>query len=147
MKRRAGQRAGGFTLIEALATIAVMMIVIPVLLQGFALADGIALATQQTADATALAQSTMEELIATQNWQLGSTAGEETINATKYQWDAMLSAYETDQNVQTLTLTVYWERRGVPRSVALTTIVYLPGSTVSSTTTDGLTGGGLGGLP
>jgi type II secretory pathway pseudopilin PulG len=147
MKRSFGKGSRGFTLIEALATIAVMMIVIPVLLQGFTLADAIALSTQQTADATALAQSTLEELIATENWRLGSTAGEETVNATKFQWDAMLGDFEGEQNVQTLTLTVYWERRGIPRSIALTTIVFYPGSTVSTTTTTDEVLQGLGGMP
>jgi type II secretory pathway pseudopilin PulG len=144
MKGLRRSSARGFTLIEALAAIAVMMIVVPVILEGFSIADAISLTTQQTADATALAQSRMEELIATQNWQMGTVSGEETINATRYQWDAVLSDFEAEQNVQTLTLTVRWERRMVARSLALTTVVYIPGSTIS--TTSGLTYG-PGGLP
>jgi type II secretory pathway pseudopilin PulG len=150
MMRSAGRSAGGFTLIEALAAIAVMMIVVPVILQGFTLADGIALATQQTADATALAQSRMEELLATQSWQMGSVSGEEAINVTTYQWDAVLANFETEPNVQTLTLTVHWRRRTVDKSVALVTVVYRPGSTISTTGSQGLTPGftpGLGGIP
>ncbi len=144
MKRSLRTSAGGFTLIEALAAIAVMMIMIPVLLQGFAIADEIALTTEQTADATALAQSTLEELIATQDWQGGAVSGEVKINATDFQWDAALNNFDAEQNVQTLTLTVHWQRRNQPRSVALVTLVYIPGSTISTTASPGL---GLGGMP
>jgi prepilin-type N-terminal cleavage/methylation domain-containing protein len=149
MRRSARTSGRGFTLIEALTAIAVMTIVMPVILQGFALADAIALTTQQTADATALAQSRLEELIATQAWLTGSTSGEEQINTTRFQWEAILSNYEAEPNVQTLTVTVHWERRMQLRSVALTTVVFIPGSTVSQTS-GGLTGNltpGLGGIP
>lgn len=149
MNRALRTRAKGFTLIEALAAIAVMTIVIPVILQGFTLADGIALTTQQTADATALAQSKLEELVATQDWQTGSMLGDEQINTTKYRWEGLLSNYEAEQNVQQLTVRVSWERRGVARDVELVTIVFIPGSTIS-TGSEGLTGSltpGLGGIP
>jgi prepilin-type N-terminal cleavage/methylation domain-containing protein len=140
----------GFTLIEALAAIAVMTIVIPVILQGFTLATTIALTTQQTADATALAQSKMEELIATQDWVMGGSTGEEKINTTIFQWDAVLGNYESEQNVQQLTVTVRWDRRGVARSVELSTIVFIPGSTISTESSGSLTPNltpGLGGIP
>jgi type II secretory pathway pseudopilin PulG len=142
MKRCVGTSGRGFTLIEALAAIAVMMILIPVLLEGFAIADQIALSTEQTADATSLAQSRLEELIATQGWQGGAVSGEEKINATDFQWEAVLNNFDTEQNVQTLTVTVHWQRRNQPRALALVTLVYLPGSTVSTTATPR-----LGGLP
>ena len=132
----------GFTLIEALAAIAVMMVVIPVVLEGFILANDIAMNARQMADATALAQGQMERIIATGDWQNGSSNGEETVQNVRYQWDALLSDFGAEQNVQTLTLTVRWERRTTERSVQLTTIVYIPGSTVSTTGTP-LLGGGL----
>jgi type II secretory pathway pseudopilin PulG len=142
MKRNLRSSAGGFTLIEALAAIAIMMIMVPVLLQGFAIADEIALSTEQTADATALAQSTLEELIATQGWQGGAVSGQEKVNTAEFQWEATLNNFDAEQNVQSLTLTVHWQRRNQPRSLALVTLVYIPGSTVSTTASPG-----LGGLP
>ena len=69
---------------------------------------------------------------------------------TDYQWEATLNDFGTEQNVQTLTLTVHWVRRTEPHSLALTTVVFIPGSTLSSTTAPGGSGGlspGLGGLP
>jgi type II secretory pathway pseudopilin PulG len=136
-------RPRGFTLIEALAAIGVLMIVIPVLLQGFTLAGGIAQATRQTADATALAQSKLDEIIATGDWQYGSTSGDELIGPTRYQWVTSLDQYEAELNVQTLTITVSWERRAALNKVELATIVYMPQSTITTSTI----GTGLGGLP
>jgi type II secretory pathway pseudopilin PulG len=129
---------GGFTLIEALAAIAVMMIVVPVVLQGFVLADTIAKTTKQTA----LAQSQMERLIATDDWKNGSTGGDETIDPIRYHWDALLSEFNNEQNVQTLQVTVSWDWHGRNKSVGLTTVVYMP---ANSDSTSGLQqiGGGL----
>jgi type II secretory pathway pseudopilin PulG len=137
------RRAGGFTLIEALAAIGVLMIVIPVLLQGFTLAGGIAQATRQTADATALAQSQLDEIVATNDWQYGTTSGEALIGPTRYQWVTELDQYETEVNVQTLTITVSWVRRTSLNQVMLTTVVYLPQSTVTSSTPGMTLGGGV----
>jgi type II secretory pathway pseudopilin PulG len=132
----------GFTLIEALAAIAVMMIIIPVTLQGFVLADSIAKTTKQTSDATTLAQSQLERIIATEDWQSGSTSGEETIGPIRYQWDAILSSYESEQGVQTLKITVNWNSMGRARTVELTTLVYVS-STGDSTTGMQQMGGNL----
>ena len=137
------RRAGGFTLNEALAAIGVLMIVIPVLLQGFTLAGGIAQTTRQTADATALAQSKLDEIIATNDWQYGSTSGEELIGPTRYQWVSALDQYESEVNVQTLTITVSWERRASQHTVVLATIVYMPQSTITTSTIGTTLGGGM----
>ncbi len=143
---RHGRR--GFTLIEALAAIGVLVIVIPVLLQGFTIAGSIAMDARQTAEATALAQSTMDELIATQNWMFGSASGEDTfIPPTHYSWFSTLDNYETEVNVQTLTITVQWMRLGRQRQVQLATVVYIPGSTVQSTSNSLLGATPLGGGP
>ena len=143
MRHRVPRRAGGFTLIEALAAIGVLVIVIPVLLQGFTLAGGIAQAARQTADATALAQSKLDEIIATNDWQYGTSSGEALIGPTRYQWVTALDQYEAEVNVQTLTITVSWVRRTTLNTVVLTTVVYLPQSTITSSTPGNLLGGGL----
>ena len=141
MKRLVRPRAGGFTLIEALAAIGVLMILIPVILQGFTLAGVVALTTRQTAEATALAQSKLDEIIATGDWQYGSTSGDVDIGPTRYQWVTELDQYETEVNVQTLTVTVNWVRRATLNKVALTTVVYTPQTPTT------IPAGGVGGLP
>lgn len=137
-------RPGGFTLVEALAAIAVMVILLPVLMRGFGLAGNIASLTRQKAEATALAQSELDELIATQDWQFGTPSGNATFGPDEFQWTTALGNYQDEtgaaMNVQTLTITVHWNHRGVDNQIVLETLVYIPGSTVQSTT--GL-GGGL----
>jgi type II secretory pathway pseudopilin PulG len=134
MTRRLGYSRRGFTLVEALAAIAVMMIIIPVVLQGFVLADSIAKVTKQTSDATVLAQSQMERIIATEDWMSGSTGGDETIEPIRYHWDAILSDYNGQQGLQTLKVTVTWDWHGRVRTVELATLVYIPdnGSSTNS---------------
>jgi type II secretory pathway pseudopilin PulG len=124
--RRPGYSRRGFTLVEALAAIAVMMIIIPVVLQGFILADSIAKTTKQTADATVLAKSQMERILATEDWISGSTGGDETIEPIHYHWDAILSDYNGEQGVQTLKVSVTWDWHGRVKTVELTTLVYVP---------------------
>jgi prepilin-type N-terminal cleavage/methylation domain-containing protein len=141
--RRRVQHRRGFTLIEALAAIAVMLIVIPVLLQGFMIAAAIAEKTRQMAEATALAQSTMDEQLATLEWMQGPQSGETQIGPTAYRWDTSLNVYESEVNVQTFTVSVTWINRGKQSEVKLDSIVFTPGSTVTSQDTTTPLGGGL----
>ena len=85
----------------------------------------------------------LDEVIATGDWQYGTTSGEEVIGAMHYQWVTELDQYETEINVQTLAVTVNWVRRSVPYKVVLTTIVYMPQSTTTTTAPGGLLGGGM----
>ena len=140
---RAGRR--GFTLIEALAAITVVIIVIPVLLEGFNLAGAIAISSRQTSDATALAQSQLEELIATQQWQAGAASGEEIIGNIPYNWVASTDVWDNEPNVQQLTVTVSWQPcRGKRSEIALTSLVYQSQSTIQTTATPAV---GRGSLP
>ena len=144
MNRRAHLR--GFTLIEALCAIAVIAIVIPVILQGFNIAANIAGLTRQTADATMLAQSTMDELISNDTWQTSSGPGSQMIGPTVYDVEVLVDQWDGEANVSQLTVKVHWGHRG-PREVSLTTIVYIPDSTIQGTTGTTGTTGTLGRTP
>jgi len=137
--RGRGARAGGFTLIEVLVTIAVLLVMLPAIVGGFKQAADIARLTRQRAEATALAQSKMDEMVATGLWQQGGTRGEETYRATVYTWEASLSNWEEADvhpllNLQRLDVTVSWTFRStdVPQKVQLTTVVYLPDTTTQT---------------
>ena len=57
------RRRFGFTLVEVLATISVISIVIPVIMQGISIATGLASITRQRAEVVQLAQSKLDELV------------------------------------------------------------------------------------
>jgi type II secretory pathway pseudopilin PulG len=135
-----GRRARGYTLIEALAAIAVLLIVIPVLLQGFSIAGMIATAARQRADATALAQSRLDEIIATQSWQAGMQ--DETVREGVYDYQCTPSLESWDSgevNIQLLRMTVSWETAGGTRHVTLSSLVWQP-SLTEQTSGTGVTG-------
>ena len=90
MTRRRTSR--GFTLIEALAAIAIMVIVMPVLLNGFAMANSIAANARQTSDATALAQSALDEMMATRSYSAASS--QEVINGVTFTVSSESAAFD-----------------------------------------------------
>jgi type II secretory pathway pseudopilin PulG len=133
---RLGNRRGGFTLIEALAAIMLMVIVIPTLLNGFGIASKIATYSRQRADATALAQSKLDEIVATQSWQTGMTAGDEKVGVYTYHYEATIGDWDKGEaGIQQLTMTVSWNDGA--RNLQLTTLLWQPGSTIQTTSSGG----------
>ena len=127
----------GFTLIEALVTIVVLVVMLPVIVQGFNLASKAAIHTRQRAEATAFARSTMDMLVSTGDWQNGNFTDEETHRATTYEVEATLNNWEEADNqqlvdLQRLDVTVRWTFEYQPEEITLSTVVYLPN--VTSTT-------------
>jgi Tfp pilus assembly protein PilV len=125
----------GFSLIEALAAIGVMMVVIPVLLRGFGIAGAIATHARQRTDATALAQSKLDEIIATQSWLEGMTVGDEKVGVYTYHYEAAMDNWDSGEvGIQRLTLTVTWDvGPSQTRNIQLTTLLWQPGSTIQTT--------------
>jgi type II secretory pathway pseudopilin PulG len=128
------RHARAFTLIEALAAIIVMVIVLPILLQGFTISGNVASITRQTADATLLAQSTLDDLVSNGSWQSGNSPGNVAVAQTTYSVDVETDTWDNELNVSQVTVKVHWTNHGA-REVALTTVVYAPtdesGSVVS----------------
>ena len=65
--RRSGR--AGFTLVEVLATLVLLGIVVPVAMRGVSVALAAAQTAKRTAEATSLAQSKLNEMIADGSWQ------------------------------------------------------------------------------
>lgn len=135
-KRTAAHR--GFTLVEALATLVLFAIVLPVALQAISLALGMGSNTARRTEATLLAESKLAELLATEEWQDGDLEGDfsktpsgdalETETAGEmpvYRWSATSEDW-LDISVKELTVRVVWTARGIDREVLLTTLVYTP---------------------
>jgi prepilin-type N-terminal cleavage/methylation domain-containing protein len=146
MENRPHRRSrAGFTLVEVLCTLMVLLVLLPVTMESISAASRIASLTRQKAEATALAQSQMDELLATQGveslqgitgGQTGQTEGEETHRAITYHWKATFGQFDSgdfnqDNTVQQLDLTVSWVYQGYPQEIKLSTLVYTPDPNVT----------------
>jgi prepilin-type N-terminal cleavage/methylation domain-containing protein len=87
-------RTGGFTLIEVLAALMLVAIVLPVAMRGVTVATAAASAARHRNEAAALAQSKMDELLATmqalQQQSNSSMSGDFGEDWPDYQWSAEL---------------------------------------------------------
>lgn len=116
-------RARGLTLAEVLATITIIAIAIPGVMRGISVATGLAGLTRQRAQASALAESKLSELVLTGEWKTGANSGDFAPQWPEYRWEASVSDWDEPGMVQ-IELRVDWISRGEARDVMLTTLVY-----------------------
>lgn len=119
----AGRR--GLTLIEVLATISVISIVIPVVMQGVTIAMGLASITRQRAEAVTLAQSKLDDLLLSGEWQATQLSGDFAPDYPNYEWQAAVSDWE-ELDMKEIDLTVTWVSRGTERQMQLSSLIYVP---------------------
>jgi general secretion pathway protein I len=136
--RRRARR--GFTLPEVLATLLLLAIVIPSIMKGISLSTAAAGTARQRSEATALAESKLNELVTTGQWQSGGLSGDFGQDWPEYRWEAAAANWE-QPSVRQLQVRVLWFARGRNYDVALSTLAY-SGSTGSVFGTSGTTGGG-----
>ena len=138
----------GFTLVEALAALLLVAIVLPVVMRGVSVAARAASSARRNTEAASLAQSKLNELVATQQWRSGYLAGQfdtdDGDNASDYSWSAEATRW-SEPYVRQLAVSVTWTSGGAQQSVTLTTLVY-EGKPQEQTTTGGAgsAGGGWG---
>jgi prepilin-type N-terminal cleavage/methylation domain-containing protein len=122
----------GFTLVEVLATIVLMAIVLPVAMHGVSLCLASAQAARQRTEAAGLAESKLNELLATGDWQYGLLSGDFGEAWPQYKWSGSAGAWE-DASLQELSVRVYWTSRGQEREVVVTTLVFESQATAEET--------------
>src|SRR5205807_1170343 len=89
----------GFTLIEVLATILLLGIVLPVIMRGISMCVATASITKHRDEATALADSKLNELVATESWQVGNLQGDFGPDWPDYTWAAEVNAWNQGQTL------------------------------------------------
>ena len=120
-RRAAGRR--GFTLVEVLATLMLMTIALPVILQTISIATSAASLSKRRVEASLLCQSKVDELIATGQWQNGQLSGDFQPDWPDYTWTAQVEDF--DGVSQELDVTINWLGRGnIQDSLTLSTLVY-----------------------
>jgi prepilin-type N-terminal cleavage/methylation domain-containing protein len=112
-----------FTLIEILATLAVLGLVLPAIMSGLTLCLATASHSRAQAQATALAQAKLGELTAAALWDQTSWAGDWQGDWPGYRWNARLADWN-GSTLRELTVTVNWEERGRARDLSLATLIY-----------------------
>ena len=125
-------RGAGFTLIEILATLVLVAIILPVAMSGISLALGVADQSRRQTEAASLAQTKMAEIIASQQWQTSSLAGDFAPDRPEYRWVAQVTDWQ-GTTVKQLDVQVLWNQRGTDRGVTLSTLVYTGTSATTGT--------------
>ena len=113
----------GFTLIEVLAAIVLVAIVLPVVMRGISLATSAAGISRQRTEAASLGSMKLHELVATGQWQNGSTSGDFAGEYPDYQWSAQIADW-TDPDLEQLDVKVMWTARGRQQSITVSTLIY-----------------------
>lgn len=121
---RAGAR--GFTLLEVLATMLLMAIVLPVVMNGITLATGMERVSASRIEAASLAESKLNELAASTQLDSGHQEGDFGEDYPGYRWTADTENTEMTSLVE-LSVQVLWNARGQDRHVTVTTMKYSGG--------------------
>jgi len=114
---------GGFTIVELLATLMLVGIVLPVVVHGIVLCLDTAANASRQAEAAALAQSKLAELVATGQWYNAEFEGDFGEERPGYRWSAEVLEWD-DSRLSELTVLVTWTRREREHDVAMSTLVY-----------------------
>ena len=121
--RRGGPRRSAFTIVELLATLTLVGIVLPVAVRGIVLCLATSAHAKQLAEAAALAQSKMAELVATGQWYDAELDGDFGEDWPDYRWLAQFHEWE-DSRLSQLDVCVMWTRRSQDHDVTLNTLIY-----------------------
>ena len=123
-RSQAAERAcAGFTLAEVLAAMLFMAIVIPVAMQGLLIASRAGSVSERKALAARLAESKLNELIVTGQWQ--STAQKGTIQEglQSYSWQLQSEPWSEDGAMRLVTVHVTVPVQGQDYDVQVSTLV------------------------
>jgi general secretion pathway protein I len=120
-------RPRAFTLVEVLATLMLMAIVFPVLMQGVTLSSRLADDARRRTEASGLAEGKLAEIVATNEWQQASLSGDFGPDLPGYRWQANTAPWAQDTTnvgMQQIDVQVFWSARGHEDSLQVSTLAY-----------------------
>lgn len=121
---RDAHAGSGFTLIEALATLMLIAIVLPVVMRGIAMGAATAGATQRKLEAATLAETKLAKLIINRDYQFDQRDGDfEEERMPGYQWTATVDNFNSEY-LKHIRVKVKWMRKNSERSIAVSTLIY-----------------------
>lgn len=147
----------GFTLIEVMATLLLVGIVLPAIMEGISLANSAGAYAKTSLQATALAQMKLNEIAATTIANAQPTTGVYSGGFASvdpqygsYKWSAEMTERNDMENelgitgIIELTVRVSWPVRAEERTVAVSTLLYMSQTTTGTAPSTGLSGGAGG---
>jgi type II secretory pathway pseudopilin PulG len=123
---RARKSASGFTLAEVLAALVFMAILIPVAIEGISIASRSGEVAARKSDAALVAESVLNEMIVTTNWNSSLQNGNVRQGIHDFQWTLHNDPWNQDPNATTmrqLSVEVKYTAQGRDYSVRLATLV------------------------
>jgi prepilin-type N-terminal cleavage/methylation domain-containing protein len=115
----------GLSLVEVLASLALVAIVLPVAMRSISAATNASSVAAQRTQATILAQSKLDEMVIAHDYTSPQQQGDFGSDWPNHRWTATASDFDT--LVKQIDLTVTWMSHAGERSVTLTTLVYTDG--------------------
>lgn len=123
-RSRAVERArAGFTLAEVLAALLFMAIVIPVAVQGLHVASRAGSVAERKAIGARLAETKLNELIVTGQWQSSAQKGTVQDGMRSYSWQLQTEPWVEDATMRLVTVHVSVPVQGQDYDVAVSTLV------------------------
>ena len=135
----------GFTFAEVLATLTMLAIALPAIMGGVSLATRAGSTARRRAEAGGLAESKLNELVATGQWQNGTLSGDFGPDWPHYHWAANVTSWtggSSQGGMEQVEMRVTAD--GSASDIVVTTLVY-NGSGTSSSSSTGSTGTSTGG--
>jgi prepilin-type N-terminal cleavage/methylation domain-containing protein len=114
---------GGFTLAEVLAAMLLMAIVLPVAVQGLRIASRAGVVSERKALIVRLAESKLNELVVTGQWQASSPKGTIQEGRQSYPWQLLSEPWMEDGAMRLLTVQVTVPVQGEEYAVRVSTLV------------------------
>jgi type II secretory pathway pseudopilin PulG len=114
--------------VEVLAALLLIAIVLPAVMKGIALSTNAGNDAKRRTEAVGLAQSKLNELVATESWQGVVLQGDFGTDSPGYTWDASVQAWPGDStslSIQQIDVHVKWQSRNREDSVTLSTLAYV----------------------
>jgi prepilin-type N-terminal cleavage/methylation domain-containing protein len=116
--------SGGFTFVELLATMVLISIVMPVVMQTIGLCARLGGQSRREVEAACLAKNKLTEMTAAQDWESGSDRGDFGTDWPGYEWAVTITNWPEDTNVRQVDVTVSWRSVGRQRKTTLSTLIY-----------------------
>lgn len=111
----------GVTLMEVLATLLLVAIVLPAVMQGVTVSMQAAARARHQTEAAALAEMKLNELLA-RSTSVNTGSSDFGIDYPNYRWET--AAVSRDLGLYEVAVVIHWTERGIERSYQLTSLIY-----------------------